>query len=145
MGEYRKADPHLNTHQTMFAGNLDWQLKASDIPVIRDSKRLPFGHDAAKLNAEMTDVSAAIENLETRLVSDREKVLSSLDPIRNPGLVRHMDSVPRLLTNAFKDPRLDAYLKNLPEKTKASLPQGVVTDGVVDREKIRHPRPCGHP
>lgn len=42
MGEYRKADPHLNTHQTMFAGNIDWSLKASDIPVIRDSKRIPF-------------------------------------------------------------------------------------------------------
>lgn len=120
----------------MFAGNIDWQLKASDIPVIRDAKRLPFGHDAAKLNAEITDVSTAIENLETRLVSDKEKVLSSLDPIRNPNLVRHMDSVPRLLTNAFKDPRLDAHLKNLPEKTKTSLPQGVVTDGVVDREKF---------
>lgn len=80
-------------------------------------------------------MSAAIENLEASLVSDREKVLASLDPIRNPGLVKHMDSVPRLLSNAFKDPRLDAYLKSLSEKSKASLPQGIVTDGAVDREK----------
>lgn len=42
MGEYRKSDPHLNTHQTMFAGNIDWTLSASDIPVVRDAKRLPF-------------------------------------------------------------------------------------------------------
>lgn len=46
-----------------------------------------------------------------------------------------MDSVPRLLSNAFKDPRLDAYLKNLPEKTKTSLPKEMVVDGMVDREK----------
>lgn len=45
MKEYRSGDPHLNTHQTMLAGNIDWSLTASTVPAIRDGKRVESAAD----------------------------------------------------------------------------------------------------
>ena len=45
-----------------------------------------------------------------------------------------MDSVPKLLSYAFKDPRLDAYLKKLSPEAVAALPESVRKNGTVDRE-----------
>lgn len=134
MGEYRKADPHLNTHQTMFAENIDWTLRASDVPMVRDGKRIPFGVDREKALSELSDALAALSALEARLVSDREAVLASLDPIRNPDLVPHMRTVPRLLANAFKDPRFDAFLAKMPPSERERLPVSALSGGAVDKE-----------
>lgn len=134
MGEYRKSDPHLNTHQTMFAGNIDWRLRASEVPVVRDGKRLPFGHDPERASADLADAEASIATVEARLVSDREAVLATLDPLKNPDLVPHVRTVPKLLANAFRDPKFDTYLKGIPASEAAKLPPSVTKDGAIDRD-----------
>lgn len=134
MGEYRKSDPHLNTHQTMFAGNIDWRLRASEVPVVRDGKRLPFGHDPERAAIRLADAEASVVAAEARLASDREAVLASLDPVRNPDLVPHVRTVPQLLANAFRDPKFDAYLKSLPASEVAKLPAAVTKKGTIDRD-----------
>lgn len=143
---YQAKDPHLNTHQTMLAGNIDWKLSANEIPRIHDGKRIPFGFDVEKVSAEVTLLAKEREDTVLQLESAKKNLLEALDPSKNKSIVQKLEHIPKLLEVAFQDQKLPAYLAFLPINQRGKLPVGIYSKNTVNttlfvdyiRSKIRN-------
>jgi hypothetical protein len=81
MKAYRQNDPHLNTHQTMFAGNMDWSVRAQDIPQIIDGKRMRAREESPHRNLIDTLIDFIADRADFRssfLPQFRQTVLQGL-------------------------------------------------------------------
>jgi hypothetical protein len=146
MWVYQAKDPHLNTHQTMLAGNIDWKIQASEIPRVQDGKRIPFWFDISRVSAEVTSLAEEREKIEVQLKSAKTALIDSLNPSKNPSIVQKIDHIPALLEIAFQDRKIINYLAFLPSDQRQKIPVWVYSETGIQvpifidylRSKIRN-------
>jgi hypothetical protein len=125
-------DPHLNTHQTMLAGNIDWEILASEIPKIERGVRVDFGHDADRIAKELPLLRTSAEMITKQLEIDTQKIRDLLNVKKDPESLPFYTAVQSLAMRAFLDPKFEILLKRAtPEGF--NIPKELFIEGKLNR------------